>query len=92
VVKERVELYLYNLYGPYGLYKGALYEHVQSDAESSRNALANDSVPYNVAPCRLVNGYRRSGGALYFLLQGQTFQEQTLLGLYDIKYSKPAKS
>ena len=75
VVKERVELYLYYPYGPYGLYKGALYEHARSDVESSRNTLVNDSVPYNVAPCRIVNDYRRFGGSLCFLLQGKTFQE-----------------
>ena len=49
-------------------------------------------VSYNVAPCRLVNGYRRFGAALYFLLQGQTFQEQTFLELHDIKCSTPVKS
>jgi len=49
-------------------------------------------VSYNVAPCRPVNGYRRFGGALYFLLQGQTLQDQTLLSLHGIKYSTPAKS
>jgi len=47
---------------------------------------------YSVAPCRLVNGHRRFGGSVYFLLQGQTFQEQTLLGLHDIKYATLAKS
>ena len=49
-------------------------------------------VSYNVAPRGLVNGYRRFGGAMCFLLQGQTFQEQALLGLYGTKYSTPAKS
>jgi hypothetical protein len=51
--------------------------HARSEVESSRNALVRIQAFYIVPPRRLVNGYRRFGGSLYFILQGQAFKEQT---------------